>query len=107
MRYLKDGVISANTTAPGLGQAREKLKYYSMSDQERHAYDEHLNAIMIQNDVLDSARTEGREEGRMEGREEGRMEERLKNAREMKKHGLSPDVISQISGLSVEEIDKL
>ena len=111
MRYLKDGVISANTTAPGLGQAREKLKYYSMSDQERHAYDEHLNAIMIQNDVLDSARTEGREEGRLEGREEGReegrMEERLKNAREMKKHGLSPDVIAQISGLSLEEIDQL
>ena len=27
--------------------------------QERHAYDEHLSALMIQNDVLDSAKLEG------------------------------------------------
>ena len=51
MRYLKYGTISPKTKAPGLGEAREKLKYYSMSDKERHAYDEHLNAVMIQNDV--------------------------------------------------------
>ena len=49
MRYLKDGVIAPDTTAPGLGEAREKLRYYSMTDKERHAYDEHLNAVMIQN----------------------------------------------------------
>ena len=55
VRYLKYGVISPETTAPGLGEAREKLKYYSMTDQERRAYDEHLNAVMIQNDVLNTA----------------------------------------------------
>ncbi len=37
--------------SPGLEEAREKLRYYSMSPEERYAYDEHLNAIMIQNDV--------------------------------------------------------
>ena len=30
-----------------------------MSNAERHAYDEHVNAIMIQNDVLGNARLEG------------------------------------------------
>ena len=54
--YLKDGTIRPDTTTPGLREAREKLKYYSMSSSERHAYDEHLNAIMIQNDVLDTAK---------------------------------------------------
>ncbi|WP_290201541.1 PD-(D/E)XK nuclease family transposase, partial [uncultured Bacteroides sp.] len=74
MKYLKDGTIRPDTTAPGLGEAREKLKYYSMNVQERRAYDEHLNAVMIQNDVLDSAKLEGRIEGLAEGRAEGRAE---------------------------------
>lgn len=76
MSYLKDGTIRPDTTAPGLGEAREKLRYYSMTPSERHAYDEHLNAIMIQNDVLDSAKLEGRIEGRIEGRMEGLAEGR-------------------------------
>ena len=103
MRYLKDGVIASDTTAPGLEEAREKLKYYSMTDQERHAYDEHLNAVMIQNDVLNTAKMEGR----MEGRLEGRMEERLANARNFKKMGVSPDIIARATGLSLEEINGL
>lgn len=111
MTYLKTGVIRPDTTAPGLGEAREKLKYYSMNPQERHAYDEHLNAVMIQNDVLDSAKLEGKIEGRIEGkvegRKEGREEERLSNARKMKEKGLAPDLIADITGLTPEEIDKL
>ena len=107
MRYLKDGIIASDTTAPGLEEAREKLKYYSMTDQERHAYDEHLNAVMIQNDVLNTAKMEGRMEGRMEGLMEGRMEERLANARNFKKMGVSPDIIAQATGLSLEEINGL
>ena len=70
-----------------------------MTDQERHAYDEHLNAVMIQNDVLNTAK--------MEGRMEGRMEERLANARNFKKMGVSPDIIAQATGLSLEEINGL
>ena len=127
MKYLKEGVIRPDTTAPGLNEAREKLKYYSMSPQERHAYDEHLSAMMIQNDVLDTAKLEGRIEGRAEGRAEGRVEgraeglaegraeglaegraeERLQNARSMKSLGVSPAIISQVTGLSLEEIEGL
>ena len=29
IEYLKTGIIRPDTTAPGLGEAREKLKYYS------------------------------------------------------------------------------
>ena len=74
-----------------------------MSDKERHAYDEHLNAVMIQNDVLNTAKMEGLEEGRAEGQQE----ERIKNARNLKKLGVSPDVIAQATELSLEEIAKL
>lgn len=103
MRYLKEGIIRPDTTAPGLNEAREKLRYYSMTPQERHAYDEHLNAVMIQNDVLSSAK----EEGKMEGIAEGRMDERLKNAKGMKNLGIASDKIAEITGLSLEDIEKL
>ena len=111
IEYLKTGIIRPDTTAPGLGEAREKLKYYSMTPQERHAYDEHLSALMIQNDVLDSAKLEGKIEGRMEGRAEGR-EEGIKegvvrNARRMKEKGLSIEDIMEITGLTLEEVHQL
>lgn len=59
-----------------------------MSPQERRAYDEHLSAIMIQNDVLDGAKLEGILEGKMEGfiegHEEGLMEGEMRTARNLK-----------------------
>ncbi|MBD9166787.1 MAG: hypothetical protein EGQ00_07050, partial [Parabacteroides johnsonii] len=74
IEYLKDGTIRPDTTAPGLKEAREKLKYYSMSPQERLIYDRHLDAIMIQNDVIDTAKWEGRIEGIAEGEAKGKAE---------------------------------
>lgn len=99
IKYLKTGVIEPGTQAPGLEEARKKLQYYSMTPEERHAYDEHINAIMIQNDVLDSAR--------LEGREEGSKEEKQNIARKMKSDGLSVETILKYSGLSADEIEKL
>lgn len=109
--YLKNGVINPDTKAPGLQEAREKLKYYSMSNAERHAYDEHVNAIMIQNDVLGNARLEGHAEGRAEGREEGRAEGKTEEknaiALKMRKAGLPIEQIMQFTGLSEENIKSL
>lgn len=99
MEYLKNGIIKENTSAPGLREAREKLQYYSMSDAERYAYDEHINAVMIQNDVLGGAR----EEGFMEGMNK----ERIKNATGMKAEDIPIGTIASITGLSEEEILKL
>ena len=107
VEYLKNGVISPDTQAPGLQEAREKLKYYSMSDAERYAYDEHINAIMIQNDVFGNAKLEGMEEGRVEGRSKGRAEEKNNIARKMLANGLSIEQISSIIGLTENEIKEL
>ena len=92
-----------DTTAPGLSEAREKLKYFSMPPKERMAYDEHLSAVMIQNDVLDSAKLEGKIEGRAEGRDE----ERFSIARNMKQLGIPVDVIVKSTGLTSGEIETL
>lgn len=117
--YLKSGVIKENTTAPGLQEARKKLQYYSMTDAERYAYDEHLNAVMIQNDVLGNAREEGLAEGRAEGLAEGRAEGltqgRAEGRAEAKKdivkvmlaEGLSVEQVAKYCGLTVEEVESI
>ena len=107
IEYFKSGIIRPDTKAPGLEEARRKLVYYNMDKAEQLAYDEHVNALMIQNDVLSTAAMEGREEGRQEGREEGRQEEKIENARTMKSLNISADIIHQVTGLPLEEIDRL
>ena len=109
--YLKSGVIKENTTAPGLQEARKKLQYYSMTDAERYAYDEHLNAVMIQNDVLGNAREEGLAEGRAEGLTQGRVEGRAEAKKDIVKvmlaEGLSVEQAAKYSGLTVEEVESI
>ena len=109
--YLKDGEIRPDTTTPGLAEAREKLQYLKMSKQERQDYDRHMDAIMTQNDVLDTAKMEGLVEGEAKGRAEGLVEgearKNLENARSMKSLGISVDIIHQVTGLSMDEIAEL
>lgn len=113
--YLKDGEISEQTQTPGLEEARERLQYLKMSKQERVDYDKHMDAIMTQNDVLDTKRMEGlwegreigRREGRAEGRAEGMREEKLAIARNMIKAGMSKEMIVAVTGLSETELNNI
>ena len=90
-----------------MGEARKKLIYYNMSPEERHAYDEHLSAIMIQNDVLDGAKLEGHMEGLEEGMEKGIEKGRMDIALNLKSMGLDIAAIQKATGLLPEEIQKL
>ena len=115
IEYLKTGIIRPDTKAPGLEEARRKLIYYNMDRAEQLAYDEHINAVMIQNDVLSTAAEEGREEGRQEGRqqglaeglEQGKQEKNIENARTMKALNISSEVIQQVTGLAIKDIEEL
>ena len=62
-------------------------------------YHEHVNAIMIQNDVLGNAK--------LEGRAEGRVEEKIENAKRFLAMGLSCEQVAQGTNLPLEEIQKL
>ena len=76
IEYLKDGTIRPDTTAP----------------------DRHLDAIMIQNDVIDTAKLEGRIEGKAEGLAEGMRQV----ASRMKDTGVDVATIVKCTGLSEE-----
>jgi hypothetical protein len=109
--YLNTGDIPDNATAPGLNEARQRLKLDRMTKEELNAYYRHLDNIVILRDNIFTERAEGRAEGRLEGRAEGRAEgernKQIEIARNLKKAGVSIDVISQSSGLTVDEIEKL
>lgn len=95
--------LRPDTTAPGLREAREKLKYDSMSCGERYAYDEHLTNVVIQEEAIGNAKWEGL----VEGRAEGGKQVQLEIAHNLKKLSLPLETIIQATGLSVEEIESL
>ena len=97
--YLNTGDISDNATAPGLNETRQRLNLDRMTKEELNAYYRHLDNIVI---LRDNIFTE-----RAEGRAEGERNKQIEIARNLKKAGVSIDVISQSSGLTVDEIEKL
>ena len=101
--YLKNNHIKDDTSTPGLREAREKLLYMTMNDSDRRAYDAHMDDIMVQNDVLGTAKLEGLEQGRAEGEHAMAVE----IARKMKRKGASVAEIQELTGLSEDMIIKL
>ena len=133
--YLKDGIIKDDTTTPGLAEAKERLQYLQMSDEERRAYDRHLDNIMVQNDILETKMLEGLEKGMEQGMKQGieqgmkqgmkqGMEQGMKQgmeqgieqglaqgraevARKLMALGTDVHIICQATGLTEEEIKSL
>ena len=109
--YLNTGNIPSDATAPGLEEARERLKLDSMTKDELSAYYRHLDNVVILRSNIQTERMEGKEEGMekglKKGREEGRLEANRKTVRNLKKLGATVEFISQATGLSKEDIEAL
>ena len=69
------------------------------------------NYDMTLETAIDEAREEGLvqglEQGLEKGLEQGRNEERLQLIRKMVSRGMTPDLISDMTGLSIEEIKSM
>ena len=91
MTYLKTGKIKEDTRVPGLQEVKKKLQYLSMTPQERSEYDAHMDSIMVQNDVLDTAR----------------IEERQLIAQNLISMGMTDEVISTATGLPADKVRTL
>ena len=119
VRFLKSGIIDENTTAKGLQAARERLRVSDMSEQERRAYERHMDNIRIQWDVLTTAHGEGWDEGKAEGLAEGLAEgrekgiqegieqEKKETAKKLLEKGIPVETIMTCTGLSLTEIQQL
>ena len=77
----------------------------SLSKEDRIKYDESIKTYRDNLVTEAYALQKGRTEGRAEGRAEGFREANRRNARAMK--SLPTDMIAEITGLSVQEINDL
>ena len=123
LEYLKDEYIRPDTKVPGLMEARERLEYLKMSEEERRVYDNYLDTLVRDTDVMKTklleAEIQGRKQGEAkgmaeglakglaEGRAEGKDEANRENARKMKADGMPFELISKYTSLSKEEIEAL
>ena len=97
--YLNTGNIPETASAPGLNEARERLKVDSMSKGEKDAYYRHLDNIVILRDNILTERAEGRAEGRAEAI-------RI-TAKGMKDKGIDLQIIADVTELPLDDILKL
>ena len=107
LQYLKDEYIRPDTTVPGLQEARERLEYLRMTPEEQRAYDNYLDTLVRDTDVMKTQLLEARIEGEKLGRAEGRAEGHIEDARKMKAKNYAVADIAEITGLTIEEIEAL
>ena len=65
------------------------------------------NYDMTMETAIDEAREQGLEQGLTQGLEQGVAQGRKQLVCEMVSRGMSPDLISEMTGLSIEEIETL
>lgn len=87
--FLKTSEIPVTFNAPGLPEARERLRLDSLSDEEKKDYRRMMENLRYQRSVIETGRAEGREEGRAEGRAEGIAEGRAEGIAEGRAEGIA------------------
>jgi len=75
----------------------------AMSEEQLYAYDKFWMTITDEEGFLEARYYKGMEKGRAEGKDEANHE----NARKMKSLGMPVEVIAQVTGLTIKEIDSL
>ncbi len=91
--------IPAILNEPLFQKAFDILEEANLTRDQLEQYQKSLLTYWELKGVVDTARDEGREEGRLEGK--------LEVARNMKQQGFSVEMIQQITGLTMDEIENL
>ena len=117
--------LPASLDTPALKKALEVLEIMNFAPEERQAYEERLKWFRIETNTLkkyeskgfekglEEGRAEGLEEGRAEGLEEGIEKGKLETfqaitlALSLFKEGKNLEQISQLTGLSLAELENL
>jgi len=107
LSFLKTGNIPESFTAPGLPEARKRLREDDMSEAERLRYRSYMDSLRNARSMLSSSYEDGEASGIEKGKTEGKIEGIAEVAKNMKAKGFDVAVISEVTGLSVEEIEKL
>lgn len=70
-------------------------------------YEDSLKVYRDMKNVLDTAELKGMKKGIEKGIEQGASDERKKNAKAMKTLGLPLETIAKVTGMAIDDIEKL
>lgn len=109
--FLKTETIKPDFSAQGIKSAAKKLDVLSLTDNDRRAYERYEENTHYEASMHEShygrGKLDGREEGIEIGVEKGKAEERYEMARKSLVKGFDVQTVSEISGLSIEEVEKI
>ncbi|MBR6104013.1 MAG: hypothetical protein IKP81_03035, partial [Paludibacteraceae bacterium] len=92
---------------PEISKAISIVERGAYSDEQLATYDKYRDMAATEKALMDGSFNKGREEGEAIGLEKGKQEEKIDNARKMKECGVGINIISIVTGLSADEIEKL
>ncbi|MBF6651654.1 hypothetical protein C3B47_01810 [Flavobacterium columnare] len=88
-------------------QAFEKAELANFGQLDLDKYESSLKVYRDLKGVIDTAFDEGKMEGLIEGEIKGEIKGKIETAKSLKKLGVSVEIITQATGLTKEEINKL
>ncbi len=100
---LKTSKVRTEFTAAGIHEAGERLDFLKMTPEEKKEYEWMKYDEMDYKSQLYTAELKGK----IRGEEKGILKGKVEVARNMKLRGLSTEDISEMTGLSIQEIETL
>ena len=88
-------------------KAIEEYKRFTSDDKLMRAYAARDAFLVGQKMMLSREREEGIKEGIEKGIEKGKLAEQISIAKSMKKENIDIEVIKRVTGLTIEELEKL
>ena len=104
---LKDIEKELKEANPIMTKAIEEYKRFTSDDKLMRAYAARDAFLVGQKMMLSREREEGIKEGIEKGIEKGKLAEQISIAKSMKKENIDIEVIKRVTGLTIEELEKL
>ena len=113
--FLKKDEIKDEFKAKGLKEAKKQLDILQLSSEERKEYESYIEHQRYERSLIVSnykvgeikGKAEGKIEGKIEGRIEGKAEGKIEIAKKCKQKGMSLQEIADLTGLTIDEIEKI
>ena len=96
--YFNKDALPQELNEPYIKKAIDVLSHINLNKQERDFYEGHLKWLMIEENTLEKARSDGKEEGKIEGK--------IEVAKHLIAKGFDDKMIFETTGLTVQEVKK-
>ena len=103
----EDKIKMAESKNEEIEKAKKELEKIAMNPEDRELYELRLKAIRDEMNIRYSGYIDGMAEGEAKGRAEGKNERNIEIAKNMLKENVNIQFISKMTGLNLEEIEKL